>query len=136
MPTGLGRISITPARSSSRRRFESSPRESPGAPTAISLNVRQPTMTMFRMMMKDQRSGRSCEALATGQYWPYVRMPTGCHRGAVVASSDSELDAPGTPLRVRHLPGSKHELAANLRVTHIGRGLGCGGVPCVQEAGE
>jgi hypothetical protein len=39
-PSGLGRISITPARSNSFNRFESRPRDKPGAPSAISLYVR------------------------------------------------------------------------------------------------
>ena len=67
---GLGPDSSTPARSRSRSRFDSSPRDRPGAPSAISLNVRQPRMTMLRRMMIDQRSASSSDALAIGQYWP------------------------------------------------------------------
>jgi hypothetical protein len=61
-PSGLGRMSSTPARSRSRNRFESRPRDRPGAQSAISLKVRQPRMTMLRRMMIDQRSARSSEA--------------------------------------------------------------------------
>jgi hypothetical protein len=66
----LGRISITPARSKSRNRFESRPRDSPGAPSAISLKVLQPIRTMLRKMMKDHRSANSSDARAIGQYCP------------------------------------------------------------------
>ena len=38
----LRRDPTTPARSKSRNRFDNSPRDSPGAPSAISLNVRHP----------------------------------------------------------------------------------------------
>jgi hypothetical protein len=51
-------------------RLESKPRDRPGAPSAISLKVRQPRMTMLRRMMMDQRSASSSDARAIGQYWP------------------------------------------------------------------
>lgn len=69
-PAGLGRISTTPARSKSRNRFDSRPRDNPGAPSAISLKVLQPMRTMLRRMMKVQRSANSSDARAIGQYWP------------------------------------------------------------------
>lgn len=68
-PSGLGRISMTPARCSSRNRFESSPRDRPGAPSAISLKVLQP-MRMLRRMMMDQRSANTSAARAMGQNCP------------------------------------------------------------------
>ncbi len=68
-PFGLGRISSTPARSSSRRRLASSARDSPGAPAAISLKVRQPS-SRLRRMIGVQRSARISEPRAIGQNWP------------------------------------------------------------------
>jgi hypothetical protein len=69
-PFSLGQISITPACASSRNRLDSSPRDRPGTPSAISLNVRQPKITMLRRMMIDQRSASSSDARAIGQYCP------------------------------------------------------------------
>ena len=46
----LGRISSTQARSSSRSRRASRARDRPGAPAAISLNVRQPSSRLRRMI--------------------------------------------------------------------------------------
>jgi hypothetical protein len=57
-----------PARSNSRSLLVSSARDSPGAPVAISLKVWQPSST-FRTMIGVQRSARTSEALAMGQYW-------------------------------------------------------------------
>jgi hypothetical protein len=69
-PSSLGRITITPAFCSSRNRFDSRPRDKPGTPSAISLKVLQPKITMLRRMMIDQRSASSSDARAIGQYWP------------------------------------------------------------------
>jgi hypothetical protein len=60
---------ITPACSSSRRRLVSSARDSPGAPAAISLKVRQPSSTL-RRMIGVQRSARISDPRAIGQNWP------------------------------------------------------------------
>ena len=68
-PFGLARISSTPARSSSRSRRASRARDSPGAPAAISLKVRQPS-SRFRRMIGVQRSARISEPRAFGQNWP------------------------------------------------------------------
>jgi hypothetical protein len=65
-PSGLGRIWITPARSSSCSRRVSSARESPGAPAAISLKVWQPNR-MVRTMIGVHRSARTSEPRAIGQ---------------------------------------------------------------------
>ena len=46
------------------------PARQPGAPSAISLKVLQPTRTMLRKMIKDQRSANSSDARAIGQYCP------------------------------------------------------------------
>src|SRR5215212_12275801 len=52
-------------------------------------------MRMLRRMMVVQRSARSSDVRAMGQYCPYVLMSAACHRGATGASSSSELDGLG-----------------------------------------
>ena len=60
-----------PSRSSCLSRCESKVRESPGAPSRISLKLPQPGYR-FRMVSGVQRSAKISAPRAIGQYWPYV----------------------------------------------------------------
>ena len=60
---------MTPARWSCRSRVVSSVLDSPGAPFAISVKVLEPFRTL-RRMIGVQRSAKTSDALAIGQYWP------------------------------------------------------------------
>ena len=60
---------ITPARCSSRRRVTSIDRDICGTPEAIAVNVSAPNIRL-RMSSGVQRSARTSEARAMGQYWP------------------------------------------------------------------
>src|SRR5439155_9317544 len=68
------RRSTIPSRSSARRRWVSSVRDIPGSPCESSLNRWAPS-ARSRTTRSVQRSPRTSAALATGQYWPYVRTP-------------------------------------------------------------
>src|SRR5262245_12948809 len=79
-PSVLNGDSTTPTRSSCLRRCESRVRESPGAPSRISLKFAQPRCRL-RMIRGVQRSAKISAPRAMGQYWPYVlTTPVWCSR--------------------------------------------------------
>src|SRR4029453_13363746 len=82
---------MIPARSRSRSRLESSPRDRPGAPSAISLKVWQPTRMFLRMIMV-QRSARSSDVGPMGQYSPQLLQPPAAPRGTALTSAKAKLD--------------------------------------------
>ena len=77
-PSGLGAEPTTPSPSSCLSRCESSVRDSPGAPSRISLKFPQPRCKL-RMIRGVQRSAKISAPRAMGQYWPYVLMTSVSH---------------------------------------------------------